>query len=111
MANYKPGQRVRIVQALPPVTSVYIGPHAPETVGHEGTLIERYQGPGPWHWNMHVDGFGWRVLSVQECEIAPLTDPKADEFIERIKNLKPLDEPVHHVVGGVYRVGDLFFVK
>jgi hypothetical protein len=93
MATYKPRQRVRIVAALPSPANVYIGPAAPETVGCEGTLIGRYIGPGPWQWDMHVDGFGTRVLAVREDEIAPLTDPAAAAFLESIRKMKPYSEP------------------
>jgi hypothetical protein len=38
------------------------------------------------------------IFAMYPYQLAPLTDPGADAFIERIKKLKPYDEPVRKTV-------------
>lgn len=92
MATFKIGQRVRI-QA-----------HArPERVrGMEGVIVANgtiY----PWVVTLaNTGGLPHSITgstndwSMSEDEIAPLTDPGADAFMERIKNLQPLDTYTEH---------------
>jgi hypothetical protein len=93
MAKFKVGQRVRVIG--------HFGgsriPREKRWIGHEGTIIAR-----PWHgilsgWNWYLDLNGFRYY-FHDAELAPLTDPKADAFLESIRKLKPLYEP---------QVGDL----
>lgn len=91
MANFKVGQRVRIVndivfgfRAVPP--NYYLG--------KEAVIIA----PGGYKqsdWRLLVAGETPYLADVfaRNEELVPLTDPKADEFVERIKKLKPYEEP------------------
>lgn len=95
MATFKVGQRVRIVALHP-----YTGPRA-VAVGMTGTVIAHnpdYPVAGGWitEWAVDVDevssqmgGFHFRA-----CDLAPLTDPKADAFLESIRKLQPLHEEI-----------------
>jgi hypothetical protein len=74
MATFKVGQRVRILKWW----------HG------EGTIMRR---PDPDFWAVLSDTKG-REVGFLDCELAPLTDPKADEFIERVKKWKPEPEIV-----------------
>jgi hypothetical protein len=97
VATFKVRQRVRIV--------------APDSefVGREGT-VTRICVSEPLMFNdtwtrepivycVCVDGYGaWdhesgMELGYKPSDLSPLTDPGADAFIERIKKLKPYDEP------------------
>lgn len=88
MATFKVGQRVRVINANSDPTKP--GIPAPETLGCEGVIVAH--GWGGWDWIMHVDGFGTRQLSVMSEDIAPLTNPKADEHFARF--MRKVREPL-----------------
>ncbi len=109
MANFKVGQRVRRIAGGAEPTIKDATPSLP--LGAEGTVV---WGPGricPCN-APGLEYIGYVVVydlypsgrrSADACDngyaaepytIAPLTDPLADAFIERIKNLKPYEEPV-----------------
>lgn len=87
MATFKVGQRVKYVSG--------ILPHVP--VGTEGTILG-FSALGP----VDVDFTpviaaplrGTTIAHVFSTSIVPLTDPKADAFIERVKSWKPEPAPV-----------------
>ena len=89
MAAFRIGQRVRIVSATPPEGNKYIG--------MQGVIVGPYWGGRDW-----VVEFGrfmhqpTNLPPSQGCffthDLAPLTDPKADQFIENIKRLKPYED-------------------
>jgi hypothetical protein len=94
MANFKVGQRVKKVRYLMPEDRVALDP-SPVPLGAEGTVMngpailgciriryDRYK-------SAHPSG----TYSDHAYQLAPLTDPGADAFVERIKNLKPYEEP------------------
>lgn len=91
MATFKVGDRVRVI-ALRPVTF-----RTRVRVGMQGRIVQA----GPvetWgghmaEWAVDLDDVWQELFGLDSWELAPLTDPKADEFIERIKKLKPYDEP------------------
>jgi hypothetical protein len=92
MAQFRVNQRVRIVRA----------DHFKRFIGLAATIVR----PSPISdqfglgevWWLDVDGHGEATgeacHTFQAYKLAPLEDPKADEFIERIKKLKPYDEPL-----------------
>jgi hypothetical protein len=91
MATFKVGQRVRII-------FVYTLPHC---LGKEATIVARH---GDIFF-LDVDNVGTRRSSGSPCwvyehQLAQLTDPKADEFIESLKklgrepNVAPVDAKV-----------------
>lgn len=83
--NFKVGQRVRVIAhaGFTPLDSIVIG--------KEG-VIAAIEGR---FYRVHVPDaiptYRWGFLA---SELAPLTDPGADAFMERIKKLKPYEEPV-----------------
>lgn len=86
---FKVGQRVRKV-----AVSTWGERLVP--IGATGTIV----GIDPDHdydWRVEYDGYKplrpWRTFYAYSWMLAPLTDPGADAFIERIKKLKPYDEP------------------
>lgn len=102
MAAFNVGQRVRIVESPPAswlgewfMTQVLRLPEAPESIGCEGVIVGRYTGLASlWlHWEVAV---GRDRLYCSSDGLRPLTDPKADAFIERVKSWKPET----HTVGG-----------
>jgi hypothetical protein len=107
MANFKIGQRVRCVaeslrDAVPNAVR-------PAPIGTEGVVISPLildWRDGVWVYVVRFDGVdsGYReraewtgAYGCEPYEIAPLTDPGADAFIERIKKLArepaPLTQP------------------
>ena len=111
MATFKVGQRVRIVSSV----------STPELIGYQATIISELRTRTHWTtgkqyqgYDLAVDGIGTvlpRAPRAQLCfhshHLAPLTDPKADAFIARIKQLGPLSEPIHQFVttaDGTYEV-------
>lgn len=87
MATFRVGQRVKRIREAALNGRIPIGCEG-AVAAHDG---------GSWvdvHWDTHVGGAGiggsW---STPREYVAPLTDPKADEFIERIKKMKVYDEP------------------
>lgn len=85
MAKFYVGQRVRVVRCE----------SHPQIAGCEATIVRRGD-CSPLHWALDVAGigrygpsitFGRCHLSAYDHELAPLTDPKADEFVERIKKI------------------------
>lgn len=94
MATFKVGQRVRVVTPG----------CCPEAFRKEATILSlpgSHPNPGFRDcYGVNVDGLEppffaalGRYWGAAYC-FEPLTDPKADAFIERIKKLKPYDEPV-----------------
>jgi hypothetical protein len=87
MAMFKVGQRVKVVgHVLEPGNMDFRG-LCGTVLGHESdynlglTVVVELDGKR---------SFGGYCFAPEE--LAPLTDPKADEFIESIKKLKPLHE-------------------
>lgn len=100
MATFKVGQRVRITD----ISNRDLCPNfAADVIGRHGVIEEerpsgdyfnrwvvRYYGPPA----RDANEFGPNRAAFRSCDLAPLTDPKADEFIESLKKLKPYEEPV-----------------
>lgn len=95
MATFTVGQRVRIVKTY----------HDHSFKGREATIIATNQSgfsryTGEWcegYYHLNVDGIGPRGdtglrLCVAGEQLAPLTDPKAEQFLASIRKLKPLHE-------------------
>jgi hypothetical protein len=95
MANFKIGQRVRIIGTRFAENAHYLGRESVITnlpgcsayhpAAYEVELIddECYAKTGLLFGSLFLPQF-----------LVPLADPKADAFIESIKNLKPYEEPV-----------------
>lgn len=89
MAIFRVGQRVRIISAEPGSDADRDG-----IVGREGTITSI---PGvtlfgtPHDCSLEIEGYEY-TLNSDFRQLAPLTDPKADEFIERVKGWGPLHE-------------------
>lgn len=84
MATFKVGQRVRIIGARKGWERI---------IGRETVILE---GPIDWFGDIgYKTGVSeeLRVPGHHAAHLAPLTDPKADAFLERIRKLKPYDEP------------------
>lgn len=86
MATFKVGQRVRrIGQGSEPHIFGSTGQCGVVTgfgyAGQIGALDVRYDD-------------GLHAISCEASRFAPLTDPSADAFVSRMKNLKPYEEPV-----------------
>lgn len=95
MSNFTAGQRVRILGNT-------LSQRAPARRDQEGTILAVHVkppsrsgfGPGdradvPWY-EVEIDGHPWcdgRGWKVCEIWLRPLTDPKADAFVEGIKKL------------------------
>lgn len=84
MATFKVGQRVRVVA---PISDV---------CGAEGVIVRAWPTPAAGRyddrragasWNVHIHGNPCGQLRFFDDELAPLTDPKADQFIESLKKL------------------------
>jgi len=88
MAIFKVGDKARIVNAYPA--------HA-KWNGAEVTIIGLPGCDPDWPGQYQIDGpmvrGPWNHWFAGPEQLAPLTDPKADEFIENIKRLKPYEEP------------------
>ena len=96
MSAFKVGQRVRIIY-LPPTAPKYAKP----MWGRTGTInaIPSHN-PGS-DCDVAIDGvsgiamgFMFDSFYAKFFQLAPLTDPGADAFIESVKQLKPLNGPV-----------------
>lgn len=97
MATFKVGQRVKVVSAY----------WAHELIGLEGVIAPDWDSPPPPGWHNvtlgvpNAGGYdswarpGWQFAS---HHLAPLTDPKADAFIERIKRLANEPQPMKREV-------------
>jgi hypothetical protein len=89
MATFKVGQRVKRIGGC--ARAFY--PCAPAEV--QGTILKAIESPHHDRellWKVAFDnGNSWCCVSES---LAPLTDPKAEQFIESLKKLAPLDEPV-----------------
>ncbi len=89
MATFKVGQRVKVVGHV-------LEPGNMDYRGHEG-VITGFEPPEAVHNGLSIAVQIDRVphsWCFAPHELAPLTDPKADEFIEKVKNWEPLREPV-----------------
>lgn len=102
MATFKVGDRVRIVNSRCG-KSIWIGKEGAiwkiEPGGWCRMMIARGMPPDAMAYSVCIDGVG--ELSPKGFEIAfeahnlaPLSDPKADEFVERIRKMKPEPEIV-----------------
>lgn len=99
MAIFKVGQRVRIVRGSK-------SGRGPSCVGREATIIDyvaqiRYvSGEVKEAYFLAIDGIGTHnpvhgdPYAAEGSWLAPLTDPKADEFIERLKKLEREPQPL-----------------
>ena len=81
MATFKVGQRVRLVKSVLGNTGAECVVTALAAEGYWSQIGE-YVGI-----EIKIDGSDERYVAPDESWLAPLTDPKADEFIERIKKL------------------------
>lgn len=85
MATFKVGDRVKVVSGG--------DGQERQALGTCGTVIGLPGPAGLYEVRMDIGltnrGFDWLWWP---HELAPLTDPKADEFIESLKKLKPLHE-------------------
>jgi len=90
MTNFKVGQRVRVRKECDRVS-----PECAHLCGAEAQLVSVY---GYREWELSLRVRGGPVIAHEDA-LEPLTDPKADEFIERIKKLErePIStkEPSH----------------
>lgn len=92
MATFKVGQRVRIVRSR---WAFRVGAQATIIALHRSTW--RTDGRTGDAWDLDVDGVGrigvhGHQIAYFSDELAPLTDPKADAFLDSIRKLKPLHE-------------------
>lgn len=86
MANFNVGQRVRLVRNAGSYRLRL------EYVNREGAFV-RYRATALFDCTVRFDGDDCDMNCFSES-LVPLSDPKADEFIERIKSMKPYEEPV-----------------
>jgi hypothetical protein len=86
MATFRIGDRVRVVAAHPPLPQ-----DAAQLIGKEGEVMQ-HPYPSCTRWPVAVR-IGGTMALFTPGELAPLTDPKADAFVESIKKLKPYEEP------------------
>jgi hypothetical protein len=91
MATFKVGQRVKKIAAS------HLGRET-APIGSIGTIVGA---PGECYWgydvvydNLPPTEYRLGSYGADHHMLAPLTDPGADAFMERIKKLKPYDEPV-----------------
>ena len=84
MATFRVGQRVRFAG---PYSRHVNGPGLRIRVGQAGTIIGKACGVSLRDWFVLYDGEDAAAIS-DGWQLRPLTDPKADEFIERIKKLE-----------------------
>lgn len=112
---YKVGQRVRIVKAE--VRREWVGREATITRVHINTPVWTANGADietlPIGYRLAIDGVGERHsdgtwIVAQSHQIAPLTDPLAEQFIQSVKSWGPLEkedlpaEDLERVSGGMY---------
>ena len=87
MATFKVGQRVKVIAISPGDWGTKC------RVGDEGIVVApRYPMKFGHEWCVYIERLQ-HEYEFYSYELAPLTDPKADEFIERIKKMKVYDEP------------------
>ena len=95
MAAFKVGDKVRIVSDIDAQGAIV--EHA--NVGMEAVILARGPAGGGWDWHLYVpnapdvprspsdDLHEQKHHFADSCQLAPLTDPKADSFIESLKKL------------------------
>lgn len=91
MATFKVGQRVKKIAHDPERMHRMLVP-----VGASGVILAA----SSWHpdaWVVDFPGCAstdpyWVNFHLMSFQIAPLTDPKADAFLESIRKMKPLHE-------------------
>ena len=101
MANFYPGQRVRIKHG--PILSRYVEERLGHLRGAETQLEERaaFMDTPKWprFWRVAIRGKCGEPVYVSELYMEPLTDPKADEWAaDKVKQVtKPLmvERPVY----------------
>ena len=93
MATFKVGQRVRVMRQTNAIRDGVLAGREGVIVlkGGHGSLTDR-------DWTVELPGTlnsrGTSVWCFNSDQLAPLTDPKADAFIEQVKRWKPEPEPV-----------------
>lgn len=88
MATFRVGQKVRIIAGI-----------YPEIIGDEVEILGPLEQLAGWpaaHHRISTPPHAPHssMWYAEPRHLAPLTDPKADAFIESIKKLQPLKEPV-----------------
>lgn len=93
MATFKVGQRVRIIGLFPATETRTL-------LGKEGTIVTTYISRiGTHGWAVSVDGMhnpnmeGGRFFFINS-QLAPLTDPGFDAFMQSVLKPVNLDQPV-----------------
>ncbi len=75
------GQRVKRVGGCPRAAYDIVPP------GVEGSILKGHESDGAFYWLVSFDsGENWSCVPES---LVPITDPKAEEFLERIRNLIP----------------------
>lgn len=98
MANFKVGQRVRVIEPR----SIHYGKEGSVMGFSTGPFFSNINGGAFMHgpfYRVRIDGYGeltrnGRRLCFPPHSLAPLTDPKADAFIESLKKLAREPQPV-----------------
>lgn len=85
--NFKVGQRVKRI-ANPRLLNA---DNTTMPVGMTGVVVARADHTG--HIPVLPDGFLGRPWGCEPETLAPLTDPKAEAFLESIRKMKPYSEP------------------
>ncbi len=99
MAQFRVGQRVKFINV--PTNNGLMGGGAP--IGGEGTVSRLAEKGSCWDWVCHFPNcpapangnLGADEYYADSCQLAPLTDPGSDAFMERIRKLG--DEPINTV--------------
>jgi hypothetical protein len=95
MATYRIGQRCKLVNCENAPNEDFHGCNGDE-VTILGPLGEKWPGQYPISVPAHFPINGLRAVHVPPFRLAPLTDPRADEFIARLEKLgrEPVIQPV-----------------
>jgi hypothetical protein len=86
MAKFRVGQKVRLI-------AYKAGDLREVPLRAEGVIVKRgtLTATGPCDFSVDFAAFGKRGCNA--CQLAPLTDPKADAFLESMRKMKPYEEP------------------
>ena len=85
MATFKVGQRVRVVCETGPDDCSHL-------IGRETTILRiDTSDPDGCIYDVIFDG---QIIGFRAAELAPLTDPDAEKFIERIKRMEREPRPL-----------------
>lgn len=85
MSAFKVGDKVRVRK-----DAAIVAPNCLDVPGAEGVLLRPYGCSAEWV--VSVPTHPYPEVIIPEEYLAPLTDPKAEAFIEQLKKLKPLHE-------------------